>query len=82
MAGKKQAQNRGAQSQQAHETKTFSDGHGHCKYDPQVLAQLHGGGIEPSRLAMGGVHDITNSRHIDCSGVTWASRLGLIEEVE
>jgi hypothetical protein len=26
----------------------------------KLLVQLHGGGIEPSRLTMGGVHDITN----------------------
>ena len=38
MAGEKQAQTRGAQSQQAYQTKTFSEGRSHCKIWSGFLA--------------------------------------------
>jgi hypothetical protein len=37
LAGEKQAQARGAQSQQAHQPKTFSEELGHYKYEMQNL---------------------------------------------
>jgi hypothetical protein len=77
LAGEKQAQTHGAHSQQAQQTKTFSDGRGHYKYDLQVrssnMVRLHGGGVEPYWLTLGRDHDITTrleipgSRYIDCT---------------
>jgi hypothetical protein len=57
LAGEKQAQTRGAQSQQANQAKTFSKGRGHYKIICKQFDPASRRAIAPFELTMGGDHD-------------------------